>query len=87
MYVVVGYVLLQVSATIHLANRNWAALVDDFIDLEFLPADANRCAADSTPSAICLQVQLESAVLHVRCMLMCRLCSVKYCDCCCCCWC
>jgi hypothetical protein len=34
---------VQVSATIHLANRNWAALVDDFIDLEFLPADANRC--------------------------------------------
>jgi hypothetical protein len=32
----------QVSATIHLANRNWAALVDDFIDLEFLPTDANR---------------------------------------------
>jgi hypothetical protein len=24
------------------ANRNWAALIDDFIDLEFLPADANR---------------------------------------------
>eukprot|EP00878_Enallax_costatus_P022842 GHUV01024272.1.p1 GENE.GHUV01024272.1~~GHUV01024272.1.p1 ORF type:complete len:684 (+),score=139.67 GHUV01024272.1:232-2283(+) len=32
----------MVSATIHLANRNWAALVDDFIDLEFLPPDANR---------------------------------------------
>lgn len=32
----------MVSATIHLANRNWAALVDDFIDLEFLPTDANR---------------------------------------------
>lgn len=35
-------VIVQVSATIHLANRNWAALVDDFIDLEFLPTDANR---------------------------------------------
>jgi hypothetical protein len=26
----------------HQANRNWAALIDDFIDLEFLPKDANR---------------------------------------------
>eukprot|EP00775_Hariotina_reticulata_P011760 gene11760-11906_t len=34
--------LLKVSATIHLANRNWAALVGDFIDLGFLPEDANR---------------------------------------------
>lgn len=24
------------------ANRNWAALIDDFIDLDFLPQDANR---------------------------------------------
>lgn len=24
------------------ANRNWAALIDDFIDLEFLPKEANR---------------------------------------------
>lgn len=37
----------MVSATIHLANRNWSALVDDFIDLEFLPTDANRWAAVS----------------------------------------
>lgn len=24
------------------ANRNWSALIDDFIDLDFLPQDANR---------------------------------------------
>lgn len=28
------------------ANRNWAALIDDFIDLDFLPADANRWVRD-----------------------------------------
>jgi hypothetical protein len=28
------------------ANRNWSALVDDFVDLEFLPADANRCVPE-----------------------------------------
>eukprot|EP00879_Flechtneria_rotunda_P007223 GHRR01007579.1.p1 GENE.GHRR01007579.1~~GHRR01007579.1.p1 ORF type:complete len:633 (+),score=243.40 GHRR01007579.1:333-2231(+) len=32
----------MVSATIHLANRNWSAMVDDFIALDFLPQDANR---------------------------------------------
>ena len=33
---------LQVSATIHLANRDWDALIDDFIALNFLPQDADR---------------------------------------------
>lgn len=33
---------VMVSALIHLANRDWAALVDDFIELEVLPKDANR---------------------------------------------
>ena len=32
----------MVSATIHLANRDWNALIDDFIALDFLPADADR---------------------------------------------
>ena len=31
-----------VSAIIHLANKDYEALVDDFIDLEILPADCNR---------------------------------------------
>ena len=33
---------MQVSATIHLANRDWAALVADFVNLGFLPDDADR---------------------------------------------
>jgi hypothetical protein len=33
----------MVSATIHLANRDWDALIDDFIALEFLPQGADRC--------------------------------------------
>lgn len=32
----------MVRATIHLANRDWAALVDDFVALGFLPSDADR---------------------------------------------
>ena len=32
----------MVSATIHLANRDWASLVDDFVALDFLPADCDR---------------------------------------------
>ena len=32
----------MVSATVHLANRNWDALVGDFADLGFLPPDADR---------------------------------------------
>lgn len=35
---------LMVSAVIHLANKNYAALVDDFIKLNILPADTNRGA-------------------------------------------
>ena len=31
-----------VSAIVHLANKDYAALVDDFIQLEILPADCNR---------------------------------------------
>lgn len=32
----------MVSATIHLGNRDWNALITDFIALGFLPADADR---------------------------------------------
>jgi len=32
----------MVSAIIHLANKDYASLVDDFIDLAILPADCNR---------------------------------------------
>ncbi|GAX80969.1 hypothetical protein CEUSTIGMA_g8404.t1 [Chlamydomonas eustigma] len=32
----------MVSATIHLANRDWDSLIGDFIELGFLPRDCNR---------------------------------------------
>lgn len=32
----------MISAVIHLANKNYAALVDDFVKLKILPADSNR---------------------------------------------
>lgn len=32
----------MVSATIHLANRDWNGLISDFIDLQFLPASSDR---------------------------------------------
>ena len=32
----------MVSATIHLANRDWDALIDDFIALGFLPRACDR---------------------------------------------
>ena len=32
----------MVSSIVHLANKDYAALVDDFIKLEILPADCNR---------------------------------------------
>ena len=32
----------MVSAIIHLANKDYAALVDDFIALKILPDDCNR---------------------------------------------
>ena len=32
----------MVSATIHLGNRDWDALIDDFIALRFLPANSDR---------------------------------------------
>ena len=32
----------MVSATIHLGNRDWAALIDDFIALGFLPPGSDR---------------------------------------------
>ena len=32
----------MVSSIIHLANKDYPALVDDFIDLKILPADCNR---------------------------------------------
>ncbi len=32
----------MVSATIHLANRDWNGLIDDFIALQFLPASSDR---------------------------------------------
>jgi hypothetical protein len=34
----------MISAIIHLANKDYAALVDDFINLEILPEDSNRAA-------------------------------------------
>ena len=34
----------MVSAIVHLANKDYPALVDDFIELEILPADSNRAA-------------------------------------------
>lgn len=32
----------MISAVIHLANKDYASLVDDFIDLKILPADCNK---------------------------------------------
>ncbi|GLI63329.1 hypothetical protein VaNZ11_006246 [Volvox africanus] len=32
----------MVSATIHLANRDWSALIDDFVELGFLPPNPDR---------------------------------------------
>ena len=32
----------MISAVIHLANKNYAALVDDFMRLNILPPDSNR---------------------------------------------
>ncbi len=32
----------MVSATIHLGNRDWDALIDDFIALGFLPTNSDR---------------------------------------------
>lgn len=37
----------MVSATIHLANRDWDALIDDFVALGFLPAGCDRGASCS----------------------------------------
>ena len=34
----------MISAVIHLANKDYASLVDDFIQLKILPADTNRAA-------------------------------------------
>lgn len=40
---------VMVSATIHLANRDWGALVDDFIALRFLPRDAGERPRANAP--------------------------------------
>ena len=32
----------MISAVIHLANKDYASLVDDFIDLKILPADSDK---------------------------------------------
>lgn len=32
----------MISATIHLGNRDWDALITDFVALGFLPADSDR---------------------------------------------
>ena len=32
----------MISAIIHLGNRDWASLVDDFVSLNFLPANCDR---------------------------------------------
>ena len=34
----------MISAVIHLANKDYASLVDDFIQLKILPTDTNRVA-------------------------------------------
>ena len=34
----------MISAVIHLANKDYASLVDDFIQLKILPTDTNRAA-------------------------------------------
>ena len=34
----------MISAVIHLANKDYASLVDDFIQLQILPSDTNRAA-------------------------------------------
>lgn len=34
----------MISAVIHLANKDYASLVDDFIQLKILPQDTNRAA-------------------------------------------
>lgn len=33
---------IMVRATIHLANRDFSQLIEDFIDLDFLPPDVDR---------------------------------------------
>ena len=52
----------MVSATIHLANRDWDALIDDFVALGFLPRGCDRggCAAYAfrmPAGAVQIQVQ------------------------------
>lgn len=32
----------MLSATVHLGNRNWAGLIDDFVALGFLPPGSDR---------------------------------------------
>ena len=32
----------MISAIIHLGNRDWASLIEDFVALDFLPPDCNR---------------------------------------------
>ena len=34
----------MISAVIHLANKDYASLVDDFVNLEILPKDSDRAA-------------------------------------------
>ena len=34
----------MISAVIHLANKDYASLVDDFMRLKILPGDSNRAA-------------------------------------------
>jgi len=46
-----------ISSIVHLANKDYAALVDDFIALKILPADTNRvkvCHPTHAPSHRCI---------------------------------
>jgi hypothetical protein len=45
----------MVSATIHLANRDWDALIDDFVALGFLPRGCDRGAPPPPPGADALE--------------------------------
>lgn len=42
---------IMVRATIHLANKDFSLLVDDFVDLDFLPSDVDRNKVSQHSSA------------------------------------
>ena len=53
----------MISAIIHLGNRDWASLIDDFVSLDFLPPDCNR--AQIIPVRCCMRA-LTVAQPHGR---------------------